>query len=65
MHLSRLELLQAAVEQAVHALYAKDPRARVGIVAFASDVRLIGGAAGEVTIAGDRLSSFESLNEIK
>jgi hypothetical protein len=65
MHLSRLELLQAAVEQAVHALYAKDPKARVGLVAFASDVRLLGGAEGEVTVAGDRLSSFEALNQIR
>ncbi len=63
-HMSRLELLQAAVEQAVHEVYAKDAGARVGIIAFASDVLLLGGAEGPVTVAGDKLSSFEALNDI-
>lgn len=65
-YVSRLQLLQGAIAAQVEELFNKNPKARVGIVSFADDVRLFGDKSGEVIIvAGDRLNDWNALDLVK
>jgi hypothetical protein len=61
---SRLEMLQSAVENSIRELYAgaQGSAIRVGIVAFSSDVTVFWGGEPMV-LAGDLLSDFDSLRK--
>eukprot|EP00727_Mastigamoeba_balamuthi_P012412 m51a1_g7794 hypothetical protein (653) ;mRNA; r:30027-32276 len=60
---SRLQCVRAAVEAQLQQLSASSPDARVGLVAFASDVVVLGDGApgGALVIAGDALRSWEAV----
>lgn len=59
---SRLELLQSVVERNIRDLFSTEGgRARVGIIAFASDVTVYSGDDEPLVIAGDLLSDFDTL----
>jgi hypothetical protein len=60
---SRLEMLQTAIERDVREIYAKQgDKARVGIVAFGSDVTVFAGEQ-PLVLAGDLLSDYEELSK--
>ncbi|KAH3762933.1 circularly permutated Ras protein 1 [Pelomyxa schiedti] len=64
-HVSRLQCLQMAIEEQIKRLVREHPNKRVGLIAFNNEVVLIGdGLQDTVTVAGDRLSSWEELGSI-
>ena len=63
--ISRLQCVQAAVELHIEKLVRENPETRVSLVSFSDDVTIIGdGSQEEVVVAGDKLDSFEQLQEI-
>eukprot|EP01105_Mastigella_eilhardi_P008993 TRINITY_DN2149_c0_g1_i3.p1 TRINITY_DN2149_c0_g1~~TRINITY_DN2149_c0_g1_i3.p1 ORF type:complete len:939 (-),score=238.17 TRINITY_DN2149_c0_g1_i3:129-2897(-) len=64
-HVSRLQCLQMAIEEQIKRLTRESPNKRVGLIAFSDEVTLIGdGLQEQVTVAGDRLNSWEELGAI-
>ena len=64
-YVSRLQCVQAAIDAQLSDTANKYPRRKLGLVAFNSDVMIVGDGMSEPYIlAGDRLSSFESCVDI-
>lgn len=64
-HVSRLQCVQAAIAGQIEQIAANQPDTLVGLVTFSDEVKLIGdGKQPEVTVAGDKLQSFEELNTV-
>jgi hypothetical protein len=61
-YVTRMQALQAAVSQQVESIAKAKPTRRVGLVSFATDVVIHGdGTAASRTLAGSRLTDFETL----
>ena len=60
-YVSRLECVQAAIESQLQALCSLSPHLKVGIIAFNSEIRIIGDGSHEEILAGDKLDDFEGL----
>jgi hypothetical protein len=61
-YVSRMQALQAAVQHQIGELVKNRPNKRVGFVTFATDVTIIGDAAGDTRVlAGSRLNDFATL----
>jgi hypothetical protein len=64
-YISRLQAIQAAVEQNVESLAKSHPSYRVGLITFSADVTIRGDGSSEARIiSGDRLQSYEELVSI-
>lgn len=62
---SRLQCVQSAVEHRMSQYQRENPEARVGLVSFSNEVTLIGdGTQKQVSVRGDRLYSWDELQEI-
>lgn len=62
---SRLQCVQAAVEEQIERLSREEPDTRVALVLFGSDVRVVGdGLQDERVVAGDMLSDYEQLEAL-
>ena len=60
-YVSRLECVQAAIENQLNVLAASSPELRVGLVAFSGEVRVIGDGINEEIVTGDRLYDLDEL----
>jgi len=61
---SRLQCVQAAVEQKILKLAQEYPNKRVGLITFSDEVTVIGdGSQASFTVAGDRLDSWDQIQE--
>lgn len=64
-YVSRLQCVQAAVETQLDKLAKEHPNAKVAIVCFNNEVRLLGDGSQEVVVvAGDKLNDYNTLLEI-
>lgn len=64
-YVSRLQCVQAAIDAQLNDTANKYPHRKLGLVAFNSDVMIVGdGMTEPYILAGDRLSSFESCVDI-
>lgn len=62
---SRLQCVQSAVQQKIEQIAKDTPNRCVGLVTFSNEVTLIGDCSQEeVVVAGDRLYSWDTLQEI-
>ena len=60
-YVSRLECVQAAIDSQLHSLSTVCPSLKVGIIAFNSEIRVIGDGSHEEILAGDKLDDFEGI----
>eukprot|EP00727_Mastigamoeba_balamuthi_P005505 m51a1_g1574 hypothetical protein (906) ;mRNA; f:87526-90624 len=64
-HVSRLQCLQIAIEEQIRRISRETPGRRVGLIAFSSEVTVYGDGQQEaLTVAGDRLGSWEQLMQL-
>mmetsp|Transcript_35531 Transcript_35531/g.69696 ORF Transcript_35531/g.69696 Transcript_35531/m.69696 type:complete len:750 (+) Transcript_35531:32-2281(+) len=64
IYVSRLEAVQAAVDDQITGLQKKRPNCRVGLITFSNDVTIIGdGSKTEEVITGDKLNDMEFLQQ--
>lgn len=66
-YVSRLQAVQAAVDNQLDTIAQTYPNVRVGLVAFSNEVRVLGDGSregGAITVSGDRLSNMEALLEV-
>jgi len=64
-YVSRLQSIQAAIEEQIRKIVRTEPNKRIGLITFDSDVKILGDCSGPaVTIAGDDLYCFDKLLEL-
>ena len=61
-YVSRMQCVQAAIDQQISEIQAAAPKKKVGLVTFNNEVTIIGdGAMVPKTLAGDKLFDFDGL----
>lgn len=64
-YVSRLQAVQAAIDKQLTQLQKDQPNAKVALVAFASDVVILGdGTQDQLVVTGDKLSNRERLEKV-
>eukprot|EP01097_Dermamoeba_algensis_P003302 TRINITY_DN2325_c0_g1_i1.p1 TRINITY_DN2325_c0_g1~~TRINITY_DN2325_c0_g1_i1.p1 ORF type:complete len:514 (+),score=183.65 TRINITY_DN2325_c0_g1_i1:147-1544(+) len=64
-YVSRLQCVQAAVEQQIQKVAKEHPKKKIGIITFNNEVNIIGdGTQEEKVVAGDILNSWNDLKQI-
>lgn len=64
-YVSRLQCVQAAIEQHITQIAKTNPNYKIGLVTFSDEVTIIGDGTQEpLVVAGDKLDSFHDLKEI-
>eukprot|EP00029_Vermamoeba_vermiformis_P006511 TRINITY_DN2572_c1_g1_i2.p1 TRINITY_DN2572_c1_g1~~TRINITY_DN2572_c1_g1_i2.p1 ORF type:complete len:687 (-),score=231.37 TRINITY_DN2572_c1_g1_i2:56-2116(-) len=64
-YISRLQCVQAAIDQQLEALAKEHPKAKVGLVCFNNEVKLLGDGTQEpLIIAGDKLYNYDAILEL-
>eukprot|EP01114_Cavostelium_apophysatum_P016686 TRINITY_DN479_c0_g1_i1.p1 TRINITY_DN479_c0_g1~~TRINITY_DN479_c0_g1_i1.p1 ORF type:complete len:652 (-),score=239.59 TRINITY_DN479_c0_g1_i1:843-2798(-) len=64
-HVTRLQCVQAAIEQQIEQLAVQHPHYRVGIITFNHEVTVIGDASQDsLVVTGDKLNSWKELQQI-
>ena len=62
---SRLQCVQAAVEDQIERIRKESPKRRIGLITFNNDVTIYGDGTQEpVVVTGEKLKSFEALKSI-
>jgi hypothetical protein len=64
-YVSRLQCVQAAIEQHIANIKKTNPHYKIGLISFNDEVTIVGdGTQDPLIVAGDKLDSFDSLKEI-
>eukprot|EP01117_Protostelium_nocturnum_P015705 TRINITY_DN610_c0_g1_i1.p1 TRINITY_DN610_c0_g1~~TRINITY_DN610_c0_g1_i1.p1 ORF type:complete len:895 (+),score=352.35 TRINITY_DN610_c0_g1_i1:90-2774(+) len=64
-YVSRLQCIQAAMEQQIEMAVKANPKKKIGLITFNDEVTLIGdGTQEKVVVAGDKLNKFEELKKL-
>jgi hypothetical protein len=64
-YVSRLQCVQAAIDQQLEVLAKEHPKAKVGLVCFNNEVKLLGDGTQEpLVIAGDKLYNYDAILEL-